>query len=148
MNAFPPHRDLDGAVQLAQSAGAPYQQTAPHHWNDPEQPDLDLHDLAPVSVSHQRGSFNDRSGRLRRSRHFTVYARLHLAVAGTPQILMLSYLVPERTVEALAGCLRRLMSDQGLCVRLGAKARSVALRFDQANIVARWEAMVHSLCHG
>jgi hypothetical protein len=89
VDAFPPHRDLDDAVQFAQGAGARHQHTAPYHRADSEQPDPDLHDLAPVGVSYRRGSFNDRSDRLRRSRHFTS-SRLNLSVVGTPHFLMLS----------------------------------------------------------
>jgi len=46
VNALPAHRDLDAAVQLLQRAGARHQQPPPYHRADPEQPQLELHDIA------------------------------------------------------------------------------------------------------
>ena len=84
MDNFPPHRDLDCAMQLAQGASARHQHTAPYHRADPEQPDLNLHNLAPVGFGSRRGSFNDRAGRLRRSRHFTTLCSIEPPRRGHP----------------------------------------------------------------
>jgi len=53
----------------SRSVGSWHQHPPPHHRADPEQPNLDLHNLALGGVGRRRGSSNDRSGRLRRSRH-------------------------------------------------------------------------------
>jgi hypothetical protein len=42
VEAFPPHRDLDDAVQLAQRERRRHQHAPPYHRADPDQPDLDL----------------------------------------------------------------------------------------------------------
>src|SRR4051794_8026458 len=36
MDAFPPHHDLNDAVQLAQGADVRHQQAPPYHWTDAE----------------------------------------------------------------------------------------------------------------
>src|SRR4051794_19072090 len=66
---LPPHRDLDHTVQLTQRAGARHQHAPPHHRANPEQPNLDLHDLGRVGIGRGRGWFNDWSGSLWGSRH-------------------------------------------------------------------------------
>ena len=103
VDALPPHRDLDHTVQLVQSAGARHQQVPPHHRADPEQPNLDLHDLSHSGVGRGRDSFNDRSGLLRGLRHSASLSPIAPTVASTPQILMLSLLREGFEAVTLAG---------------------------------------------
>src|SRR3954471_21318783 len=89
VNALPPHRDLDGAVQLAQGAGVRDQHPPPYHRVDAEQPNLDLYDRFRIPRRQRR--FSAGSGSLRGSRHPASLSPIAPAVAGTPQILMLSW---------------------------------------------------------
>src|SRR3954454_388158 len=58
VDALPPDRDLDHTLHLTQRAGARHQHAPPHHRADPEQPNLDLHDLGRVGIGRGRGWFN------------------------------------------------------------------------------------------
>ncbi len=78
-------------MQFVQSAGAWHQQAPPHHGADPEQPNLDLHDLNHGGVGHGQDSFTDWSGSLRGSRHPASLSPIAATVAGTPDILMVSF---------------------------------------------------------
>ena len=90
VDALPPHRDLDGAVQLAQGAGVRYQHPPPYHRADAEQPDLDLYNRFRIRQRQRR--FTAGSGSLRGSRHPVSLSPIAPPVASTPQILMLSLL--------------------------------------------------------
>src|SRR3954468_24627200 len=85
VDALPPHRDLDHTVQLTQRAGARHQHAPPHHRADLEQPNLDLRDLGRVGIGRGRGSFNDRSGSLRGSRHPASLSSIALPRRGHPR---------------------------------------------------------------
>src|SRR4051794_6666867 len=88
VDALPPHPDLDHAVQLAQGAGVRDQHPPPYHRVDAEQPNLDLYDRFRIPRRQRR--FSAGSGSLRGSRHPASLSPIAPAVAGTPQILMLS----------------------------------------------------------
>ena len=82
VDALPPHRDLDHAVQLAQDAGVRHLQATPHHRANPEQPHLDLDDAGRVRA----GRFGTRDsgwfGLLRGSGHRASIPRAALPRRG------------------------------------------------------------------
>ena len=84
VDALLPHRDLNDAVQLTQRAGARHQQAPPHHWTDPEQPDLDLYNPGSGRVGRRRGRSNERFRWLWGLRHPASLRRLSLP-ARAPQ---------------------------------------------------------------
>jgi hypothetical protein len=68
VDALPPHRDLDYAVQLTERKSDGDQNAPPNHRADPKQPNLDLHD----SIDALRGRvIIPRKGLLRTSLHPT-----------------------------------------------------------------------------
>jgi hypothetical protein len=87
VEALPPHRDLDYAVQLTERKVDGDQNTPPNHWADPKQPNLDLDDRIDAL---RRRVIIPRRGLLRTSLHPTRLPPLPRPVPGTPEILMLS----------------------------------------------------------
>ena len=92
MDAFPPHRDLKHAMQLAQGAVCRHQHAPPHHRADAQQPDLDLHERVAIR-GDQRGVLFLQD-LLRAALHPARLPPAGLHSPGTPHIVMLSrYLV-------------------------------------------------------
>ena len=89
VDAFPPHRDLDHAVQLAQREGRRHQHAPPYHRADPDQPDLDLKDRLGVRRRRRSAAVLHR-GLLRPSLHPVRLPTIPLSVPPTPEILMRS----------------------------------------------------------
>jgi len=118
VDALPSHRDLDDTVQLVQCAGARHQHAPPHHGADPEQPNLDLHDLGPVGVGRGPGSFKNGSGSLRGSRHPASLSPIASTVAGTPDILMVSMGWVRRVSDPRETCLGKPFSLAELVERV------------------------------
>jgi len=87
VDAFPTHRDLQHAVQLAQGAARGHQYAPPHHRADAKQPHLDLYDR--VRVRRGRRKVLCRQRRLRLSRRPERLLPHFPPVLSTPQILML-----------------------------------------------------------
>ena len=58
-------------------------------------------------------------------------------------------IVTRHTARAYAEGLRRLMSDAGLCRRMGERAREFASqRFSRERILDRWETLLGRVCRG
>ncbi len=88
VEALPPHRDLDDAVQLAQRERRRHQHAPPYHRADPDQPDLDLEDC--LGIRQRRAVTILRRELPRPSLHAGRLPSIPPFVPTTPEILMLS----------------------------------------------------------